>query len=83
MCGDAKQKIVLTSSFGYGFMTELGNLHSRVKAGTYFPITLKKHMRAQAIAERCGLNCVYIADSGGFMCGGRSSIEPTIDDWSA
>jgi len=38
---------------------------SRVKAGSYFPITLKKHMRAQAIAEQCGLNCVYIADSGG------------------
>jgi len=38
---------------------------SRVKAGAYFPITLKKHMRAQAIAERCGLNCVYIADSAG------------------
>jgi len=33
ICGDAKQKVVLTSSFGYGFITELGNLHSRVKAG--------------------------------------------------
>jgi 3-methylcrotonyl-CoA carboxylase beta subunit len=58
-----------------GLVTGLGKIHgnwtmifandSRVKAGTYFPITLKKHMRAQAIAERCGLNCVYIADSGG------------------
>jgi len=58
-----------------GLVTGLGKIHgnwtmifandSRVKAGTYFPITLKKHMRAQAIAEQCGLNCVYIADSGG------------------
>jgi len=58
-----------------GLVTGLGKIHgnwtmivandSRVKAGTYFPITLKKHIRAQAIAERCGLNCVYIADSGG------------------
>ena len=33
LCGGADQKIVLASSFGYGFLTELGNLHSRMKAG--------------------------------------------------
>ena len=33
LCGDPQQKIVLASSFGYGFVTELGNLHSRMKAG--------------------------------------------------
>jgi len=33
LCGDPQQKILLASSFGYGFVTELGNLHSRVKAG--------------------------------------------------
>ncbi len=33
LSGDARQKIVLASSHGYGFVTELGNLHSRVKAG--------------------------------------------------
>jgi 3-methylcrotonyl-CoA carboxylase beta subunit len=38
---------------------------NRYAAGTYFPITLKKHMRAQAIAEQCCLPCIYIADSGG------------------
>ena len=38
---------------------------NRYAAGTYFPITLKKHMRAQAIAEQCGLPCIYVADSGG------------------
>ena len=38
---------------------------NRYAAGTYFPITLKKHMRAQAIAERLRLPCIYIADSGG------------------
>jgi len=41
---------------------------NRFAAGTYFPITLKKHMRAQAIAEQCGLPCIYIADSGGSIC---------------
>ena len=33
LCGDPQQKIVLASSFGYGYVTELGNLHSRMKAG--------------------------------------------------
>ena len=33
LCGSSEQKIVLASSFGYGFVTELGNLHSRMKAG--------------------------------------------------
>lgn len=49
---------------------------SRVKAGTYFPITLKKHMRAQAIAEQCGLNCVYIADSGGAFLPMQADVFP-------
>lgn len=69
-----------------GIVTGLGKIHgnwtmiiandSRVKAGTYFPITLKKHMRAQAIAERCGLNCVYIADSGGAYLPMQSEVFP-------
>ncbi|MFP4225671.1 MAG: carboxyl transferase domain-containing protein, partial [Desulfobacterales bacterium] len=49
---------------------------SRVKAGTYFPITLKKHMRAQAIAEENGLNCVYIADSGGAFLPMQADVFP-------
>ena len=53
----------------------LGN-DSRVKAGTYFPITLKKHMRAQAIAEQCGLNCIYIADSGGAFLPMQADVFP-------
>ncbi|MEJ2657344.1 MAG: carboxyl transferase domain-containing protein [Desulfobacterales bacterium] len=69
-----------------GLVTGLGKIHgnwtmilandSRVKAGTYFPITLKKHMRAQAIAERCGLNCVYIADSGGAFLPMQADVFP-------
>lgn len=49
---------------------------SRVKAGAYFPITLKKHMRAQAIAEQCGLNCVYIADSAGAFLPMQAEVFP-------
>ena len=69
-----------------GIVTGLGKIHgnwtmifandSRVKAGTYFPITLKKHMRAQAIAEHCGLNCVYIADSGGAFLPMQADVFP-------
>lgn len=69
-----------------GVVTGVGKIHgnwtmilandSRVKAGTYFPITLKKHMRAQAIAERCGLNCVYIADSGGAYLPLQADVFP-------
>ncbi len=71
-----------------GLVAGLGKIHgnwtmiiandSRVKAGSYFPITLKKHMRAQAIAERCGLNCVYIADSGGAYLPMQADVFPTI-----
>ena len=69
-----------------GLVTGIGKIHgnwtmifandSRVKAGTYFPITLKKHMRAQAIAEKCGINCVYIADSGGAFLPMQADVFP-------
>ena len=36
-----------------------------VKGGTYFPLSVKKHLRAQEIAERCQLPCIYLVDSGG------------------
>lgn len=38
---------------------------STVKGGTYFPISVKKHLRAQEIAEQNYLTCVYLVDSGG------------------
>ncbi|MDD5533503.1 MAG: carboxyl transferase domain-containing protein, partial [Syntrophales bacterium] len=58
-----------------GLVTGIGRIHgnwvmilandSRVTAGAYYPISCKKHLRAQEIAEKCGLNFVYIADSAG------------------
>jgi len=60
----------------YGNWTMIVANDSRVKAGTYFPITLKKHMRAQAIAELCGVNCVYIADSGGAYLPMQADVFP-------
>lgn len=36
-----------------------------VKGGTYYPMSVKKHLRAQEIAEECRLPCIYLVDSGG------------------
>src|SRR5688572_6500796 len=36
-----------------------------VKGGTYFPLTVKKHLRAQEVAEQNCLPCIYLVDSGG------------------
>lgn len=36
-----------------------------VKGGTYYPITVKKHLRAQEIAQQNRLPCIYLVDSGG------------------
>lgn len=36
-----------------------------VKGGTYYPITVKKHLRLQEVAAACRLPCVYLVDSGG------------------
>lgn len=42
----------------------IGN-DATVKGGTYFPLTVKKHLRAQDIAWENRLPCVYLVDSGG------------------
>jgi len=39
-----------------------------VKGGTYFPMTIKKHIRAQEIAIQNHLPCIYLVDSGGIFC---------------
>ena len=46
-----------------------------VKGGTYFPITVKKHLRAQEVAERNHLPCIYLVDSGGAFLPLQSSIS--------
>ncbi|MCB1692634.1 MAG: methylcrotonoyl-CoA carboxylase [Pseudomonadales bacterium] len=58
-----------------GIITGIGRIAGRpcvviandatVKGGTYYPMTVRKHLRAQAIAEQCHLPCVYLVDSGG------------------
>lgn len=50
-----------------------------VKGGTYFPMTVKKHLRAQEIAEQNGLPCVYLVDSGGANLPNQDEVFPDRD----
>lgn len=54
-----------------------------VKGGTYFPLTGKKHLRAQEIAEKQGLACVYLVDSGGANLPNQDEIFPDRDHFGA
>jgi 3-methylcrotonyl-CoA carboxylase beta subunit len=50
-----------------------------VKGGTYFPITVKKHLRAQEVAEANRLPCVYLVDSGGANLPNQDEVFPDRD----
>ncbi|MCL7465365.1 carboxyl transferase domain-containing protein [Phaeovulum sp. NW3] len=50
-----------------------------VKGGTYYPMTVKKHLRAQEIAEECHLPCVYLVDSGGANLPQQDEVFPDRD----
>lgn len=47
-----------------------------VKGGTYFPLSVKKHLRAQEIAFENGLPCIYLVDSGGAFLPLQSEVFP-------
>lgn len=47
-----------------------------VKGGTYYPLTVKKHLRAQAIAEENNLPCIYLVDSGGANLPRQDEVFP-------
>jgi len=72
-----------------GIVTGLGIIHGQdvvivandatVKGGTYYPITAKKHLRAQEIARQNGLPCVYLVDSGGAFLPMQDEVFPDRD----
>ncbi|AIE87383.1 carboxyl transferase domain-containing protein [Fimbriimonas ginsengisoli] len=74
---------------GAGIVTGIGRIHNRecilvandatVKGGTYFPITVKKHLRAQEIALENRLPCIYLVDSGGAFLPLQSEVFPDRD----
>jgi 3-methylcrotonyl-CoA carboxylase beta subunit len=47
-----------------------------VKGGTYFPVTVKKHLRAQDIAQENNLPCIYLVDSGGANLPNQDEVFP-------
>ena len=69
-----------------GIITGIGVVHNRevmvvahdatVKGGTYFPMTIKKHIRAQEIAMQNRLPCIYLVDSGGIFLPYQSETFP-------
>lgn len=71
---------------GAGLITGVGRIHGRealiiandatVKGGTYFPITVKKHLRAQEVALEHALPCVYLVDSGGAFLPLQDEVFP-------
>lgn len=72
-----------------GIITGIGVVHGReilvvahdstVKGGTYFPMTIKKHIRAQEIAIQNRLPCIYLVDSGGIFLPHQSETFPDRD----
>jgi 3-methylcrotonyl-CoA carboxylase beta subunit len=69
-----------------GIVTGIGKIHDRlcmiiandatVKGGTYFPLTVKKHLRAQEIAFNNRLPCIYLVDSGGAFLPMQDEVFP-------
>src|SRR5205814_967548 len=74
---------------GAGIVTGIGVIEGRecvlvandatVKGGTYFPLTVKKHLRAQEIAEQNRLPCIYLVDSGGAFLPLQAEVFPDRD----
>src|SRR5438552_427482 len=72
-----------------GIVTGIGVIEGRecvviandatVKGGTYFPLTVKKHLRAQEIAAQNRLPCVYLVDSGGAFLPLQAEVFPDRD----
>jgi 3-methylcrotonyl-CoA carboxylase beta subunit len=72
-----------------GIITGIGRVHSHecviiandatVKGGTYFPLTVKKHLRAQEIAKQNKLPCIYLVDSGGAYLPLQDEVFPDRD----
>ena len=74
---------------GAGLITGIGRVSGRecvvvcndatVKGGTYYPITVKKHLRAQEVARENRLPCVYLVDSGGANLPNQDEVFPDRD----
>jgi 3-methylcrotonyl-CoA carboxylase beta subunit len=76
---------------GGGVGTGVGMAHGRlvavvandptVKGGTYYPVTVKKHLRLQEVAAACRLPTVYLVDSGGANLERQADVFPDREDF--
>src|SRR5215471_3398459 len=74
---------------GAGLITGIGRVCGKecvivcndatVKGGTYYPVSVKKHLRAQEIAEQNHLSCIYLVDSGGANLPHQDEVFPDRD----
>ena len=74
-----------------GIITGIGRIAGRecvvvvndatVKGGTYYPTTVKKHLRAQEVAKANRLPCIYLVDSGGANLPNQDEVFPDKDDF--
>ncbi len=74
---------------GAGMITGIGRVSGRecvivcndatVKGGTYYPMTVKKHLRAQEVAKENRLPCIYLVDSGGANLPHQAEVFPDKD----
>ncbi len=74
-----------------GIVTGIGSIAGReslivandatVKGGAYYPMTVKKHLRAQQVALENRLPCVYLVDSGGAFLPMQDEVFPDVDDF--
>nr|CAH7760190.1 unnamed protein product [Callosobruchus chinensis] len=79
------------STHAAGVVTGIGNIYGQqcmivandatVKGGSYFPMTVKKHMRAMEIAEQCHLPCIYLVDSAGANLPHQAEVFPDKNDF--
>ncbi|XP_049409332.1 methylcrotonoyl-CoA carboxylase beta chain, mitochondrial [Solanum stenotomum] len=91
LCQFAGHELYQESLPSGGIVIGIGTIHKRlcmlvandptVKGGSYFPITVKKHLRAQEIAAQCKLPCIYLVDSGGAFLPKQAEVFPDKENF--
>ncbi|KAK4740002.1 hypothetical protein R3W88_003699 [Solanum pinnatisectum] len=91
LCQLAGHELYQESLPSGGIVIGIGTIHKRlcmlvandptVKGGSYFPITVKKHLRSQEIAAQCKLPCIYLVDSGGAFLPKQAEVFPDKENF--
>ncbi len=89
LCRHAAWQVYSDDVPSAGIVTGIGRIHgiecmivandATVKGGTYYPMTVKKHLRAQEVAAENRLPCIYLVDSGGAFLPRQDEVFPDRD----